>query len=130
MASNQMSNQKNKPGASHPGAPPLRRPSSDDGATERDYGSLGEVSERASDYWERGESQMRELVRDREGTAVLVALAAGVGVGLVIGSAFGRPHRQSQSWRDRMSAEGFGRRLMDRIESMIPDAVAEHFTKK
>jgi hypothetical protein len=24
-------------------------------------------------------------------------------------------------------AEGFGSRLMDRIEAMIPDAVAEHF---
>ena len=72
---------------------------------------------------------MRELVRDREGKAVLVALAAGIGVGLMIGSAFGQSHRQPQSWRDRIAAEGFGRRLMERIESLIPEAVTQHFAE-
>ena len=33
------------------------------------------------------------------------------------------------SRRYRVAAEGVGRRLMDRIESMIPDALAEHFGK-
>jgi hypothetical protein len=95
---------------------------------ERNFGSLSNVAGQASDYWERGEHQMREFVRDREGTAILVAVATGLGIGLVIGAAIGRSHREEQTWRDRINMEGFGRRLMDRIEGMIPDALSEHFS--
>jgi len=94
---------------------------------ERNFGSLSDVANQASDYWERGEHQMRQLVRDREGTAILLAVATGLGIGLVIGASLGRSHRQQLSWRDRINAEGFGRRLMERIEGMIPEAVSEHF---
>jgi len=87
------------------------------------------MADQASEYWSQGQDQMREVVRDREGAAVLMALAAGLGVGLVIGAALGRSHRQQLSWRDRMTAEGFGRRLMERIESLVPDALSEHFSK-
>jgi len=88
-----------------------------------------QVADQASDYWEQGRESMQECMRGREGAAILMAAAAGIGVGLVVGAALGKSHRQQLSWRDRVTAEGFGRRLMERIESMIPDALADHFSK-
>lgn len=95
----------------------------------RVYGTLSDVAGQTSDYWNQGEDQMRELIRDHEGTAILIAMAAGMGIGLVLGGALGRGRQRPKSWRDRLTAEGFGRRLMDRIESVIPDALAEHFNR-
>ena len=129
MASNQVSNQRNKPAGTH--KPPQTMQTSAPTAEEsqHDSGYVGAIAEQASDYLHRGASQARELVRDREGTAVAVALAAGLGMGVIVGCALVRSHHQQRSWRERMTAEGFGRRLMDRIESLIPDALSEHFGK-
>jgi sugar (pentulose or hexulose) kinase len=91
--------------------------------------AAGQLAEQASEFWSEGREQMQECVRGREGAAVLMAAAAGVGVGLVVGASLGRSHKQQLTWRDRVTAEGFGRRLMERIESMIPDALSEHFSK-
>jgi len=91
--------------------------------------AASQLADQASDYWSEGRDQMAECIRGREGTAVLMAAAAGLGIGLVVGASLGRSHRQQLSWRDRVTAEGFGRRLMERIESMIPDALADHFSK-
>jgi len=88
-----------------------------------------DMAGQASEYWNQGREQVRGMVRGREGTTVLVALAAGVGVGLVIGAALSRSHAEQQSCNARRTAEQFGRRLMDRIESMIPDALSEHFSR-
>jgi len=91
--------------------------------------TAGQLADQASEYWNEGREQMQECIRGREGTAVLMAAAAGLGVGLVVGAALGRSHKQQLTWRDRVTAEGFGRRLMERIESMIPDALSDHFSK-
>ena len=129
MASNQVSNQRHS-ASGNQRSQATKRPSEDVGGDEEpDFGSLGNIADQASTYWAQGEDQVRECVRGREGAAMLTALAAGLGVGLVIGAALGRSHTQPRSLRDRLTAEGFGRRLMDRIESMIPDALAEHFGK-
>jgi hypothetical protein len=129
MASNQMSNQYKRSGSSQ-GSPSGRHSeASHSNREDKDQGVLGTVASRASDYWARSEECTRDMVEGREGTAILMSLAAGFGVGLVIGAALGRSFQEQQTWRDRMRAEGFGRRLMDRIESMIPDALAEHFGK-
>jgi hypothetical protein len=98
------------------------------GSTVRDVAS--QFADQASEYWSEGRDQMQECIRGREGTAVLMAAAAGLGVGLVVGAALGRSHREQLTWRDRVTAEGFGRRLMERIESMIPDALSDHFSSK
>jgi hypothetical protein len=90
---------------------------------------LGDVAHRATEYYEQGEERLRECVSGREGTGLLLSLAAGVGVGLLLGVALGRTRRETLSWRDRVAAEGFGRRLMDRLEGMIPETIAEHFAK-
>lgn len=90
---------------------------------------MREMADTASGYVTRRASQVRELTRDHEGAAVAMALAAGFGIGLVIGSGLAMSHRKPQSWRDRLTAEGVGRRLLDRIEGIIPDALASHFGK-
>jgi hypothetical protein len=128
MASHQMPNQRRSSGNQQ--SQTAKRPTASRSDEEAgDYGSLRGVANQASRYWERGEDQMRDMIRDREGAVIAMALAAGVGVGLVLGVALGSAHHEPRTWRDRMMAEGFGRRLMDRIESMIPDALAEHFAK-
>lgn len=78
---------------------------------------------------EQGVSQFRELTHDHEGTAVLVALAAGFGIGLTVGCALATSHQRPKSWRDRLSAEGIGRQVLDRLEGMIPDALSEYIRK-
>ena len=125
MASNQVSNQRSKSA----GTQSRRKPCGDRATTEEskhEYGYMGAMAEQASDYVARGASRVRELTRDREGTAVAVALAAGIGRGLDGRRARWCGLTQQRSWRDRVAAEGFGRRLMDRIEGLIPDALAEH----
>jgi hypothetical protein len=128
MAANQTSNHRRSNGAS--GAQGGRQASgaqSENRESEHNYDSMREVAHQASEYWERGEDQMRQLVRNREGTAMLLAMATGLGIGLVIGATLGRSRQHQQTWRDRINMEGFGRTLMDRIEGMIPEAVSEHF---
>jgi len=93
------------------------------------YEKVSDMAEQASDYVSEGASQVQECIRDYSGTAVVVSLVAGFGIGLAIGKALSGAHSEPETWRDRIAAEGLGRRLMDRIESMIPDALAEHFTK-
>jgi hypothetical protein len=84
-----------------------------------------EMSDEVSGYVTRGASQVREMTRDHEGTAVLVALAAGFGVGLLLGAAMASSHSRPPTWRERIAAEGLGRRLLQRVESMMPDALSE-----
>src|SRR5262245_38005753 len=130
MASNQVSNQRGPARTTYQGASTGGRPREDySQEATRDYGSLGDAANRATEYYERGEEQLRECMTGREGSAIMLSLAAGRGVGLLIGVALGRSHQQSQTWRDRITAEGFGKRLMERIEGLIPDALAEHFSK-
>jgi hypothetical protein len=130
MASNQVSNQRNKPPGTHKSPQNMQSSMPRMGeSSDEEQGYMGALTEQATDYVQRGASQARELVRDREGTAVAVALAAGLGVGMMIGCALVRSHHQERNWRDRITAEGFGRRLMDRIESLIPNALSDHFGK-
>ena len=40
-------------------------------------------ADQASEYWAQGQEQMQECIRGREATAVFMAVAAGLGMGLV-----------------------------------------------
>ena len=97
--------------------------------SESSYGSMGEMAQQASDYVSEGAEQMQECIRDRPVSSVMVALVAGFGIGLLVGKAIGTPYQQPRSRRYREMAEGFGSRLMDRIEALVPDAIADHFGK-
>jgi hypothetical protein len=79
-------------------------------------------------YLERGNQQFREMVADHEGQAVFVALALGFGIGLALGYGMGGS-RQEERWTDRIAAEGLGRRLLERVESLLPEAVTSRLGK-
>ena len=79
-----------------------------------------------TDYMSRGTERFGEMTQGHEGQAVLIALAAGFGVGLVIGMSLASGNRRSHSWTDRITAEGIGRKFMERVERMLPDAITEH----
>ena len=128
MASNQLSNKRGKHGGKQVQSG-YRGESSPEHVT-HDFGSkVHEAYEEAGDYLSQGASQVRDLTRDHEGTAVVIALAAGLGIGLTIGSALAMQHRRPKSWRESISAERVGRKMLDRLEGMIPDALAEYLRK-
>lgn len=77
-------------------------------------------------YAERGKEQLRDIVADNAGRSMLLALGAGLGVGLLIGTTIGGSSRGSRLW-DRSTAEGVGRSLLDKIETLVPAAVSNRF---
>ena len=88
---------------------------------------MADMRDEVAGYVSQRADQFREMTRDHEGRAVLVAFAAGFGVGLLIGGALVSSHRRPRRWSDRVTAEGIGRKFLDRVESMIPEAIAERF---
>jgi len=73
-------------------------------------------------YLERGNQQLRDMMEDHEGQTVLVGLALGFGIGLAIGYSMGGSS-EPQRWTDRIAAEGVGRRLLERIDSLLPESI-------
>jgi len=130
MAANQVSNQRNKPTNSrNQGVQPSQRPGSEREESSSAYGAISDMAEQAQEYVTESAEQVQECIREHSGASVMISLAAGFGIGLLIGRAIAAPYQQPRSRRYRAMAEGFGTRLMDRVEAMIPDAVAEHFSK-
>jgi hypothetical protein len=129
--SHQTSNHKGKSSNSESHSnPPMRRPETETEAESSGaFTAIGEMAGQASDYVAESASDMQECIRERSGTAVAVSLVAGFGIGILIGRALAKPEPESRSRRYRSAAEGVGRRLMDRIEAMVPEALAEHFGK-
>ena len=78
------------------------------------------------EYAARGTEQVRDLVRDNAGRSVLIALGAGLGVGLLIGSALAGGRRSSRNW-DRSTAENFGQSWLNKLEGLVPNSVSERF---
>jgi hypothetical protein len=88
---------------------------------------MSDIRDEMAGYVSQGSEQFGQMTRGHEGQAVLVALAAGFGIGFVIGCALVSGNRHPQTWRERMMAEGIGRKFMDRLEHMLPEALTEHF---
>jgi hypothetical protein len=130
MAANQVSNQRNKSGNSrNQGGLPTQRQGSEREESSSAYGAIGDMAGQASDYVAESAEQVQECIREHSAASVMISLAAGFGIGLLIGRAIGTPYQEPRSRRYRATAEKFGARLMDRIEALIPDAVTEHFSK-
>jgi len=135
MAANQTSNQRNQ--TNNPSSWNQGNPSGQQRAGERSereesssaYGAIGDMTEQASEYVTERAEQAQAYIREHSAASVMSALVAGFGIGLLIGHAIGAPQRQPRSRRYRSMAEGFGNRLMNRIEAMVPEVVAEHFSK-
>jgi hypothetical protein len=108
-------------GATHKGSGP--------NVGERAQRAMGDARDRATQYMEQGNDRLRELTQDHEGTAVLVALGAGFAVGLLIGGAIAASQSRPQRMSERLAAEGVGRRLLERVESMLPDVLTERLER-
>lgn len=76
-------------------------------------------------YLERGKSQIKDIVEDREGRTVLTALVAGLGLGILVGTALSGSRKSK--WSDRIAAEGIGRRLMESVDKYLPDALSDRY---
>jgi hypothetical protein len=91
-------------------------------------GSIGQAAENVSDYVSEGAQEvrhrLRETTRDHEGTAVFVALAVGFGIGVALGTMLA-PDRRRRTWRDRIATEGLGRRILESLENVVPEGLAE-----
>jgi hypothetical protein len=96
-------------------------------ATSQAGQKLSDMRHEVSDYMSHGAERFGEVTRGHEGQAVLVALAAGFGIGFVIGCALVAGNQRPKTWSERMMAEGIGRKVMGRLEQMLPDAITEHF---
>lgn len=129
MAANQTSNQRNKSSNSRNQGASMRPPEPEQEESSSAYGAIGDMAEQASDYVTQSASQARECIREHTGASLALSLVTGFGIGLLVGRALGASHQEPRSRRYRAAAEGVGRRLMDRIEAVIPDALAEHFGK-
>jgi hypothetical protein len=90
---------------------------------------LTHMRDEVSDYLSRGTEHLGQMTRGHEGQAMLVALAAGFGIGFVIGCTMVSANRRPRTWGNRIAAEGLGRKLLDRIERALPEAITEHFGK-
>jgi hypothetical protein len=121
MAANNLSHRRNK--GAQKSRSTAREPKQQEG------NSIGQMREQVSEYYERGSARVRDMTQDHEGTAVLIALTAGFSVGLVIGCALAASPPKSRRWTDRIAAEGLGRRLLERVEGMIPDMISERLSR-
>ena len=81
----------------------------------------------------RRKHQVDEMMQDHAGQSVLIALVAGFGVGYLIGCALASDNsttysRWSSRLPDRSTAEGIGRRVMESLDRVLPEAISSRFT--
>ncbi len=75
--------------------------------------------------------KVSHYVSDHPDESILTAFAAGAAIGLIIGLTMGESSSSSsRSWRDRRVAEGLGNRLMESLDSLLPDSVTGAFGRK
>ena len=76
--------------------------------------------------------QMDEIMHEHAGASVLIALVAGFGVGYLIGCSLASDDSSRASrWSrltDRSTAEGLGRRVMESLDRVLPEAISSRFT--
>lgn len=66
----------------------------------------------------------QDLVRDNAGRSLMIAFGTGMGLGILLGCAMSDSQRSSR-WIDRSTAERLGRRFLDKVESMMPNAISD-----
>jgi uncharacterized protein YjbJ (UPF0337 family) len=93
-----------------------------DQASEMVRGAAEEFRYQAGERY--GDAQA--MVRARPAEAIAVAFGTGVVVGVILGLvAFHVPRSKKRGLYDSLTAEGVGRRLLERAESILPEALAD-----
>jgi len=87
---------------------------------------MSDMRDDVTGYVSQGSERLGEMTRGHEDQAALIALAAGFGIGFVIGCALVSGNRRPQTWRERVLAEGIGRKFMRQLEQMLPETITEH----
>ena len=75
-------------------------------------------------YMAQTASQVADYTREHQGRVVLTALLTGFSIGLFLGGLLAHGKKE-ETWSDRLTAEGLGRRLMHRVDQILPHAIAE-----
>ena len=69
--------------------------------------------------------RVEETVQQFPFSSVLTAFGIGLGLGVVLGCALAEPQRPSH-WYDNLSAERFGRSMLDSLSNVLPEKFARH----
>jgi hypothetical protein len=69
-------------------------------------------------------SEMREIARRHEGSVVVTALVTGFSLGLVLGGLLIHSKMRGH-WPDRSSLQATGRRILNQVESHIPESIRD-----
>lgn len=77
-------------------------------------------------YVTRGTEQLKTMAQDHAGRTVLLAMAAGLGVGVILGKSLGPLSSDGRLW-DGKTAESVGQRLIDQLQQASPDAIKSFF---
>lgn len=87
--------------------------------SDRDTTLTSQLTQRVSDSREA----IAASVESNPGSAVLVALGAGFGLGVLIGASLAGSSRSNSSWWDADHAERYGRRMMDSFLQALPGSL-------
>ena len=83
-----------------------------------------DMSNRVTGAVNEGYDQVRGCVTEYPASSIFTLFAVGFGVGMLVGCALSGSSQPSSTWYDRAHAEKFGRRILDSLSGMVPDAVA------
>jgi hypothetical protein len=90
-------------------------------------GYVKECTSAAQQAIQRGSEQIADMVSDKPSRSLLIACAAGFGVGLLATRLLSSSPPRSSF--DRASAERFGRNLLDKLEHALPSSIRERIGK-
>ena len=68
--------------------------------------------------------ELREVARQHEGSVVVTALVTGFSLGLFLGGLLVHTKMRG-NWPDRSSLQATGRRLLNQVESRIPESIRD-----
>jgi len=132
MAANQTSNQKNQeinsPNSARSGQQYAGERSENEQSASAS-GAIGDMAGQASEYITESAEQAQEYIRDHTAASVMSALVVGFGIGVLVGHAIGGHQREPRLRRYGSIAGRFRTPLMNRVETTVPEVLAEHFSK-
>lgn len=124
-STNRRSTNQKKSSATDPLREQYEHPVEDALAYEHSSSADEDYADNEGGYLAHAASCVRELTQQREGRVVIAALATGFAIGAAIGVVIAGSRQREQSWSDRLACEGLGRRMLDRLSSMVPESITD-----